>query len=112
MNASVKESKEQMMIQSMITQSTQIILDEIQPQPLTQKEDFKHQLRDYNFHKFQETRLRDEEFEEPIQLSDDYWWLPKLEQISKRYREEFNNYSEHYLCNSVWWTNTNPVTYY
>jgi hypothetical protein len=96
---------------SVITQSTQIILDEIRPQPVSTRR-FKHQLQDYDFQRIPRTRLNDEEFEEPIQLSDDYWWLPRIEQVSKQYREEFNNYSENYLCNSVWWTDTNPVIYY
>jgi hypothetical protein len=32
-----------------------------------------------------------------------YWWLPKLQQPSQRHMNEFNNFSDHYLCNSVWW---------
>ena len=87
-------------IQLVITQSIQIILDEIQP-PLLLSRRFKHQLQDYDFQRIPRTRLSDEEFEESVQLFDDYWWLPKLEQTSKRYREEFNNYSKNYLCNSV-----------
>src|SRR6185369_1390656 len=96
--------------QSEATETTQFILDEIQPRPLTQRRS-KHQLRDYDFNQIPRKTLSTEEFEEPIQLSTDYWWLPTLQQPSEQYREEFDNYSDQYLCNSVWWTNTNPTIY-
>jgi hypothetical protein len=96
--------------QSEATETTRFILDEIQPKPLTQRK-FKHQIRDYDFDQIPRKTLSPEEFEEPIQLSTDYWWLPTLQQPSERNRNEFNNYSDQYLCNSVWWMNTNPVTY-
>ncbi|CAG8516457.1 19415_t:CDS:2 [Dentiscutata erythropus] len=31
------------------------------------------------------------------------WWLEPLETPTKRHYEEFNNYKNTYLCNSVWW---------
>ena len=44
-------------------------------------------------------------------MNNTYWWLPKLEQPSQRHMNEFNNFSESYLCNSIWWENTNPIQY-
>ena len=45
-------------------------------------------------------------------LSTHPWWLPPLQTPSAEYLLEFNNYSEHYLCNVVWWKVVNPTTYY
>jgi hypothetical protein len=98
-------------VQSTTTISTQIILDQIHPRPLKNYHQ-SYRRSDYNFYQIPRTRLSEEEFEEPIQLSDDYWWLSKLEQPSRRHKNEFNNYSKSYLCNSAWWMDTNPVTYY
>ena len=85
-------------------------MDEIRPRPLTNRR-FRHQLHNYNFNQIPRRTLSPESFEEPIQLSTDYWWLPATRQPSKQHRDEFNNYSKSYLCNSIWWTNTNSVTY-
>ena len=47
----------------------------------------------------------------PVKLYNNFWWLDPLDDVSDYYRDEFNNYSDHYLCNSVWWMDTNPVRY-
>jgi hypothetical protein len=44
-------------------------------------------------------------------LDNTYWWLPKLQQPSQEHINEFNNFSEKYLCNSIWWEITNPTQY-
>ncbi|CAG8621412.1 2669_t:CDS:2, partial [Dentiscutata erythropus] len=37
------------------------------------------------------------------------WWLELLEKLSEHYYREFNNFSNTYLCNSIWWKTANPV---
>ena len=101
--------------QSIITQSTQIIMDQLNPKPLKHRR-FQYRKSDYNYTQIPRQQLREETFEinsiPEVGLDNTYWWLPKLEKPSKRYLEEFNNFSPYYLCNSVWWTNTNPIRYY
>ena len=40
---------------------------------------------------------------QPIKLNNTYWWLPKLQQPSQQHMDEFNNFSQYHLSNSVWW---------
>jgi hypothetical protein len=110
-NCTCKGKKRDQDLLSERTQSTQLILNEPYPRPLSNRK-FKYQPYHYNFDHIPRRKLTSEEFEEPIQLSDNYWWLPKLQQPSKRYLDEFNNNSDSYLYNSTWWMDTNPVTYY
>jgi hypothetical protein len=93
------------------SETTQLILDEIQPQPLVNRR-FRHQLHHYNFDFIPRRMLSHEEFEEPVYLSTDYWWLPTLQQPSGQHRNEFSNYSNSYLCNSTWWMDTNQARFY
>ncbi|CAG8472197.1 12777_t:CDS:2 [Dentiscutata erythropus] len=39
------------------------------------------------------------------------WWLEPLKTPLKRHYEEFNNFKDTYLCNSVWWEVPNPVQF-
>jgi hypothetical protein len=47
-----------------------------------------------------------------VELNNTPWWLPPLNRPSAQHLQEFNNFSENYLCNCVWWKVTNPTTYY
>jgi len=40
------------------------------------------------------------------------WWLPPLETPTPLMYIESDNFSEYYLCNTVWWRVVNPTTYY
>jgi hypothetical protein len=53
-----------------------------------------------------------DEFNIEIILVNEPWWFFPLETPSPEYYLEFNNYSEHYLCNVVWWRVVNPTYYY
>src|ERR1043165_245562 len=40
------------------------------------------------------------------------WWMSPLETPSSEHLLEFNNYSEYYLCNVVWWRIIDTTYYY
>ena len=93
--------------QSICTQSTQFILDEPNPQPLRNMRQA-HRIRDYN--RVYIPRQQIEPFSEPHQMTKNDtklhatpWWLTSLETPTPYHLDEFNNYSNHYLCNAVWW---------
>ena len=93
---------------SATTQSTQIILTEPNPWPLPKTQ------KPYPKRLYNNLYIPRQSLEEPApaKLYNNFWWLDPLDDVSDYYRDEFNNYSDHYLCNSVWWMDTNPVTYY
>jgi hypothetical protein len=95
---------------SIITQSTQIILDQPNPRPLRNR-NRSYRKDDYNYDQIPR-QLLSSESANPVRFQNTPWWLPELEIPSQYYQDEFNNYSNHYLCNSIWWENTNPVQYY
>ncbi|CAG8600287.1 17020_t:CDS:2 [Dentiscutata erythropus] len=47
----------------------------------------------------------------PTDLNNFSWWLKLLERPSEHYYREFNNFSDTYLCNSIWWKTANPIRY-